>query len=145
MNDIAWEITHSVDAGVTPAFAWTYMTNVANWDDPPASFELAGPFAAGSSGTTRVPGQEPRHWRLREVNPPASYILEMPLDRAAISFEWRFEARPDGKARLTQHIVLSGENAAVYVEQMRQVFSATLEPGMTRIAAAMERALGNAL
>ena len=140
MNEIAWEIAHSVDAGVTPAFAWTYMTNVANWDDPPASFELDGPFAAGSRGTTHRPGQEPRHWHLREVHPIASYIFEMPLDRATISFEWQFEARADGKARLTQHIILSGENAAEYVEQVRPVFTSTLAPGMARIAAAMERA-----
>ena len=142
MNDIAWEMTHSVDASVTPTFAWTYMTNVANWDDPPASFELDGPFAAGSRGTTRIPGQEPRHWHLREVNPITSYLFEMPLDRAAISFEWRFEARPEGKTRLTQYIILSGENAAAYVEQVRPVFSSNLEPGMARIAAAMERASG---
>jgi hypothetical protein len=140
MNDVAWEMTHSVDAGVTPTFAWTYMTNVANWDDPPARFELDGPFAAGSRGTTHIPGQESRHWQVREVNPIRSYIFEMPLDRATISFEWRFEARAEGKARLTQHIILRGENAAAYVEQVGPVFSSTLAPGMTRIAAAMERA-----
>ena len=140
MNDIAWEIKHSVDADVTPSFAWTYMTNVANWDDPPASFELDGPFAAGSRGTTHMPGQESRHWHLREVNPITSYILEMALDRAALSVEWQFEARADGKVRLTQHMVLSGENGPAYVEQIRPVFSSTLEPGMARIVAAMERA-----
>ena len=64
MNDVAWEIAHSVDANASPAFAWTYMTNIANWDDPPAEFELDGPFAVGSRGTTRMPGQEPRHWRV---------------------------------------------------------------------------------
>jgi len=140
MNDIAWEITHSVDAGVTPIFAWTYMTNVANWDDPPATFELDGPFAAGSRGTTHIPGQEPRNWYVREVNPITSYILGMAFDRADMSVEWRFEARPDGNARLTQHIILSGENGPAYVEQVRPVFTSTLAPGMTRIAAAMERA-----
>jgi hypothetical protein len=116
------------------------MTNVANWDDPPATFELDGPFAAGSRGTTHIPGQEPRHWHLREVTPITSYILEMAFDRAAISVEWRFEARADGKARLTQQIILSGENASAYVEQVRPVFTSTLAPGMARIATAMERA-----
>ena len=140
MNDIAWEISHSVDADVAPIFAWRYMTNVANWDDPPATFELEGPFAAGSRGTTRIPGQESRYWHLREVTPAESYVLETSLYRATMSFEWRFEARPDGKTRLTQHIILSGENAPTYVEQVRPVFSSTLAPGMTRIAAAMERA-----
>jgi hypothetical protein len=140
MSDVAWEIAQSVNANVIPAFAWTYMTNVANWDDPPATFELDGPFAAGSRGTTHIPGQEPRHWHLREVTPITSYIFAMSLDRAAISFEWRFEAGPEGKTRLTQHIILSGENASAYIEQVRPLFTSTLAPGMARIATAMERA-----
>jgi hypothetical protein len=141
VNDIAWEIAHSVDANVSPAFAWTYMTNVANWNDPPAKFELYGPFTAGSRGMTRTPGQEPRHWHVREVSPMNSYTLEMAMDGAAMSFEWRFEGLADGGTRLTQHIVLRGENAAAYVAQVQSAFTSSLAAGMNKIAAAMERAL----
>lgn len=116
------------------------MTNVANWDDPPAKFELDGPFMAGSRGTTRAPGQETRHWELREVNPARSYTLEMVLDRAAMSFEWRFDGIADGGTRLTQHIVLQGENAAAYVAQVQSAFTSSLGAGMKKIAAAMELA-----
>src|SRR5438874_656310 len=123
MNDIAWETGQSVDANASPQFAWAYMTNVSNWDDPPARFELAGPFIAGSHGKTTVPGQEPRHWLIREVNPMKSYMLEMPLDRATMLFEWRFDRLPDGRTRLTQHITLKGENAAAYVEQVQLAFT----------------------
>jgi Polyketide cyclase / dehydrase and lipid transport len=140
VNDLAWEIAHSVDAKASLAFVWTYMTNVANWDDPPAKFELDGPFTAGSLGTTCIPGQEPLHWRLREINPMESYTLEMTLDRATLLFEWRFEGRSDGGTRLTQHIVLSGENAAAHVAQVRAAFTSSLAAGMHRIAAAVERA-----
>ena len=41
--------------------AWGYMADVRNWDDPPAEFELDGPFEAGSRGITRMPGQEARY------------------------------------------------------------------------------------
>ena len=140
MNGVAWEIAYSVDANASPAFAWAYMTNVANWDDPPAKFELDGPFMAGSRGTTRAPGQETRHWELREVNPAGSYTLEMVLDRAAMSFEWRFDGIADGGTRLTQHIVLQGENAAAYVAQVQSAFTSSLGAGMKKIAAAMELA-----
>jgi hypothetical protein len=140
VNEVAWEIAHSVDANASPTFAWAYMTNVANWDDPPAKFELDGPFTAGSRGTTRIPGQEPRHWRLREVNPMKSYTLEMAMDGAVMSFEWRFEGRADGGTRLTQHIVLQGESAAAYVAQVQSAFTSNLAPGMNRIATAVERA-----
>ena len=54
-------MTHAVETNASPAFAWNYWTDVANWDDPPAEFELDGLFATGSRGATRLPGQEPLH------------------------------------------------------------------------------------
>jgi hypothetical protein len=143
VNDIAWEIAHSVDANATSVFAWNYMTDVANWDDPPAT-ELDGPFKMGANGTTRTPGQEPLHWRIQRVSPMKAYTLEMALDRAALRFEWRFDGLPEGRTRLTQRIVLKGENAAAYVAQLESAFALTLAAGMNRIAAAMERAEASA-
>ena len=140
MSDVAWETTCSVDSQTSLEFAWAYMTNVANWDDPPATFELEGPFAAGSRGITRTPGQEPRHWRLTRVLPLESYVLEAEVgNAAAMSVEWRFDRLGDG-ARLTQHIVLKGENAAAYRSQVEAAFASNLEPGMRRIVSAIERA-----
>jgi hypothetical protein len=115
------------------------MTNVANWDDPPAAFELEGPFTAGTRGKTSIPGQEPRLWQITKVQPLESYLLETELDRAALSFEWRFE-RLAGGTRLTQHIVLKGENAGTYVSQVQAGFASNLAAGMTKIASAIERA-----
>jgi hypothetical protein len=42
VSEVAWEIAHSIDANASPAFAWSYMTNAANRDDPPVKFELDG-------------------------------------------------------------------------------------------------------
>jgi hypothetical protein len=139
MSDIAWETVHSVDSHVSLPFAWAYMTNVANWDDPPATFELEGPFTAGSRGITRMPGQEPRHWHVAQVNRLESYLLEMPLDGAVIAFEWRFDGLPGG-TKVTQHIALKGENAALYAPQVAAAFSSNLAVGMSKIVSAMERA-----
>jgi polyketide cyclase/dehydrase/lipid transport protein len=144
VNDVVWEIAHSVDANASPAFAWNYMTEVSNWDDPPAQFELNGPFAIGSRGTTRFPGQEPMHWHILSVRRRERYILEMPLDRAVVLFEWRFEALNSARTRLTQHIVLRGENAAAYVAQLESAFSLNLASGMNKIAMAMQSAEGRA-
>src|SRR3954467_10313656 len=104
MNDVVCQVEHSVAVPVSPAFAWDWRTDVRNWDDPPAQFQLDGPFAAGSWGATRppgpggpprLPGQEPLRWVIRDVRPGRSFVIEMPLDRAALSFEWRFEAVSD--------------------------------------------------
>ena len=144
MNEVAWEIAHSVDAKASLAFSWNYMTNVSNWDDPPATFELEGPFTAGSSGTTRMPGQEPIRWHIRSVIPMKAYVLEMALDRAAVWVDWGFAALTNGSTRLTQHLVLKGENAAAYVAQVQSAFAPTLAPGMNKIAAAIGKAQAKA-
>jgi hypothetical protein len=140
MTNIACQLEHSVEAEVSPAFAWNWRTNIKNWDDPPAQFQLDGPFAQGSWGTTRFPGQEPIHWQIRDVRPGASFIIEMLLDQAVLSFEWLFDAVSTHRTRITQRIVLSGDNAAAYAEQVRVGFGSTLPDGMKRIAAALVKA-----
>ncbi len=109
-------------------------------DDPLAEFELDGPFASGSRGTTRLPGQEPLHWFIREVSPPKAATIEMSLDGAALSFEWRFVGLAGGRTRLTQRIVLKGEKADMYLLQVKAAFTANLPDGMNKLAAAMAHA-----
>ena len=140
MNDIVYQVEHSVEAPVSPAFAWGWRSDVKNWDDPPAQFRLDGPFAAGSWGTTRMPGQEPMRWQIREVQAGRSFVIEMPLERARLSFEWRFDAVSGGHTRLSQRIVLAGDNAAAYAPQVQAGFGSNLAEGMKRIAEAMAAA-----
>ena len=140
MSDIAYDVQHSVDAEVSLAFAWDWRTDVRNWDDPPATFRLDGPFVAGSWGTTLIPGQDALRWHIREVNPGKSFVIEMPLDGATLSFEWQFDGVSERSTRLTQHIRLSGANAGAYVSQVQAGFSTTLRDGMERIARAMATA-----
>ena len=134
------QLEYSVQADVSPAFAWRFRTDVANWNDPPASFALDGPFEAGSFGTTLLPGQESLHWRIRDVLPGKLFVLELQLDRAMLTFEWRFDGLPGQRTRLTQHIVLSGDNAGGYLEQVEVGFGQNLSDGMRRIAAEMAAA-----
>jgi len=140
MDAIAWEISHSVETNASLAFAWNYWTEVANWDDPPAKFELQGPFASGACGITRLPGQEPLQWFIREVMPPHGARIEMPLDGATVSFEWRLAGLSDGRTTLTQRIFLKGEQAEMYLPQVQAAFTANLALGMNKLAAAMASA-----
>jgi len=140
MNEIALQLEYSVEADVSPAFAWRFRTDVANWNDPPARFALEGPFKVGSYGTTVLPNQEPLQWRIREVRPGKSFVIEMQLDRAMLTFEWRFDDLSGNRTKLTQHIVLSGENAGTYAAQVEAGFGPNLPAGMMRIAAEMAAA-----
>jgi hypothetical protein len=140
INKIACQLQHSVEADVSLSFAWNWRTDVTTWDDPPTQFQLDGPFASGSWGTTVLPGQAPMRWHIRDVQPGRSFVIDMPLDQAVLSFEWQFDAVADRRTRITQRIVLSGDNATAYAKQVQETFDATLGDGMTRIADAMVRA-----
>jgi hypothetical protein len=140
VNEITHHLEQSVEVDVSPPFAWDWRTDVRNWDDPPAQFQLNGPFVSGSWGTTLLPGEEPLRWQIRDVQPGTAFIIDMPLDRAVLSFEWRFDGVSDCRTRITQRIVLTGENAGVYAPQVLQVFGSTLADGMKRIATAMATA-----
>lgn len=139
-NEIAYQVEHSVETDASPSFAWSFCTDVSNWDDPPARFALEGPFAAGSQGSTLMPGQDARRRRIRDVRPGQSYILETELNGATLSFEWRFDPMSEGRTRLTQRIVLEGNGAAAHAEGVRAGFGSNLARGMERIAAAITTA-----
>jgi hypothetical protein len=81
-----WEFKYSVEANIHPEFAWEFWTNVANWRElePGVEFELDGSFAPGTRGRTKMPGQEPRHWLIRTVDPGRSWTQEMSLPGASL-------------------------------------------------------------
>ncbi len=136
MDAVTLVLEHSVEADVSRAFAWKCRTNVATWNDPPATFVLDGTFADGSQGSTVLPGQPPLTWWIRDVHEERSFAIEMRLDRATLRFEWYFDAVAGG-TKLTQRIVLSGTNAPAYREGVEAGFRPTLADGMRRIAADM--------
>jgi hypothetical protein len=121
LSDTAWETRHSVEVQADVDFAWRYWTDVKNWDDPPARFEFVDPFVEGARGLTRIPGQPPIEWYLRNVKPGATATIEIPADKAAMSFEWTFESAGEGRTRLTQRIVLRGENAENYLDMRKRL------------------------
>ena len=77
------------------------------------------------------------HWRIGEVLPGHSFVIEMQLDRATLRSEWRLEALAEHKTRMTQRLVLSGSNAEAYARQVETGFGPTLADGLNRIASDM--------
>jgi hypothetical protein len=138
LQDMPSLLEHSVEVDVSLAFAWNYRTDITTWQDPPARFSLDGPFADGSWGTTSIPDHPLIRWQIRDVQPGRSFAMEMPLDSAAVlSFEWRFDAVSERRTRMTQRIVLTGDNAPAYEAAIRARFESTLADGMKRIAEVM--------
>ena len=139
-----WTCHRSVDVDVPVSFAWHYMTDVRNWSDPPAEFTLDSPFAAGTRGTTRMPGQPANSWTVHDVEPGRAYTIHGSLSQnASLLCHWRFDPLSESTTRLTQRLELCGENAAAYIGDIRAAFEPNLEPGMRRIAQMMTRAAGD--
>ena len=139
-----WTCQRSVDVDVAVPFAWHFMTDVRNWNDPPAEFALDGRFATGARGTTSMPGRPPVHWTIEMVDLGRAYTLRTSLsDAVSMLFHWQFEPLSAGTTRMTQRLELCGENAADYINDVRAAFESNLEPGMQRIARLMQEAAGS--
>jgi hypothetical protein len=143
MSDAAWETSFAVETDADLEFAWNYWSNVKNWDDPPARFELEGAFADGAHGATWVGEQLTMHWVVRDVKAGESATIEVQLDGAVMAFTWGLEAIDGGRTRLAQHAVLSGEKAQALVEQAKGL-ETTLPQGMKKLAAAIGAAAAKA-
>ena len=138
INDAAWQFQHSVQCNAPRNFAWSYWTNIANWEDPPAKFALDGPFDIGSRLTTLLPSQT-FHSIIRACKAGREATIEMELPDAILSFHWQFEELPQNHTRITQRLVLSGPSANSFVAQA-SIFEQTAPAGMKKLAAAIERA-----
>ena len=143
MSDAIWEMSCAVETDADVAFAWKYWSDVRNWDDPPARFELQGAFVAGGQGVTHTPGQPSIDWLIREVRPGEGATIEIPAEGAAMVFEWRFAGTLEGRTRITQRVMLRGEKAEAYLE-FAKIFEANLPGGMKRMAAAIADAAAKA-
>ena len=134
----AWQFQHSVACNATRQFAWSYWTNIANWNDPPASFHVDGPFDIGSRLTTSLPGQT-LHSVIRDLKANREGTIEMQLPGAILSFHWTFENLHEDRTRITQRLVLSGPNAKSFVAQAN-ILEQSAVAGMKKLAEAIETA-----
>jgi hypothetical protein len=133
-----WELKHSVIAAANRQTVWEFVSNVDNLarleGDAVESVTLDGKYQAGSTGSTKMRGQEPIHWRLAEVEPPGRSVTEIKLTDAVVRFIWTYEELPDGRTGLNQHIVLEGPGAEAYVPFMQEHFGGNISKGMEKLA-----------
>ena len=101
----------SVETTATPQAAWKIWSDTSTWQEwnpDVQSMTLAGPFAAGTTGTMKTK-QGTRAITLTEVLPGKSFRLEttvIPLTRFA--FECKVSTGSAGKTTLSQAIVVGG-------------------------------------
>ena len=132
---------HAIECSVSVQFAWNFWTNVRNWllDADVVSIEIHGAFAAGTNGVTHSKSSGKINWRIIEVVEPRKAVLEIPAPGAVARFVWTFEDI-EGKTRITQHVSLSGEQAAMYADTVGRGLQAGIPSGMLRLCEAMQAA-----
>jgi hypothetical protein len=137
MNEPVWNFEYSVECAASRNFAWAYWTNIATWNDPPAKFELDGPFAVGSRLTTTLPDQT-MHSVIRYVDPGQAATIEMQLPDATLSFQWLFEDLSEMRSRITQRLTLLTTNGDLVAQV--SLLEQSVPHGMNTLVAAIEEA-----
>lgn len=119
LSDVVWQTSHSIETRTGVEFAWRYWSDVTNWNDPPARFEIVGPFVTRARRLTHLPRQPPIEWFVRDVQSCVAATIEIPADDATISFQWKFESVGMGRTLLTQRIMLYREKAATSLDHTK--------------------------
>src|SRR5215471_15458599 len=90
MSAPVWKFEHSAECQAPREFVWAYWTNIKNWNDPPARFELHGAFAPGARLVTILPDQQLESV-VREVLDQREALIEMNFAGAIVRFRWKFD------------------------------------------------------
>lgn len=141
MHRNSWEFQHTVECGASKSFAWAYWTDVSNWERLEGKavewIKIHGPFAAGTSGETKMPGQPPQPWTITQLEPEQSARIEMPVPGAIFVNEMRMEALAPELTRITQRLSLVGEEAQELAGAMG-MFETSAPQGLAKLARTIE-------
>ena len=100
----------SYDAKTAIESVWAVYTDVARWAiwaDDILWARLDGPFGSGTTGRVRYRGTPPLKFSVLAVEAPHSYVTEVPLPLARLTFDHRLSPMPHG-TRIVERITLSG-------------------------------------
>lgn len=143
MSEAAWQFEHAVECKVNRSFVWSFWTDISNWERIEGKavewIKLHGPFALGTFGETKMPGQEPQRWKIAQIDPGHSATIEMAVAGALFHNEMILESISPDQTRIVQRMSLTGEKAPALAEGMK-VFETSAPQGLAKLAKAIELA-----
>lgn len=146
MNKAAWQFEHSIECAANRSFVWSFWTDISNWERLEGNavewIRLHGPFAEGTSGETKMPGQDAILWEIVRLDHERWAKIEMPLDGAIFCNVMRFEAITPDQTRITQRMFLYGDKASFLAEGM-QPFAENAPQGLAKLVYEIEAAFKN--
>lgn len=143
MSKAVWQFEHTVTCKANRTFVWSFWTDVTNWEQIEGEavelIRLDGPFATGTFGTTKAPGQEPYHWQIAECKEEHFARIEMKLDGAIFDNIMSFTHIGADETLIMQRMELSGPKAPSLVEGMT-MFETIAPQGLAKLAESIEAA-----
>jgi hypothetical protein len=111
-----WTYDCSAATSARPEAIFALFRDVSTWPRWNAgveSMELDGPFAPGTTGTMKVPGQEPMRMRLTVVDEGRSFEDETEIPGAGVVVRVRhaLTAMDDGRTRIDYGVTIDGPAA----------------------------------
>lgn len=116
---ISYTYLHTVEADVTPEAIWALYEDVSTWPSWDAQAEKItrdGPFAAGTTGTMKVTGQEPLAYRLAKVDPMREFVDETPVGELVVRVSHLLTPLSDKRLRIDYSAEIDGPE-----DQVQQV------------------------
>jgi uncharacterized protein YndB with AHSA1/START domain len=112
-----WSVEHTAHSSASPRAVWDVWADVAElprWNPTIQDVSLDAPFAEGTTGNMK-PAKGPRSKLvLREVHPPAGFVVVSRLPGARMRIEHEVAEAPEGGSRVTERAVLGGPLARLW-------------------------------
>lgn len=145
MENAAWKFEYTVLCRADRSQAWSFLTNVTNWERLEGAsvnwIRIYGPFAAGTYGETKMPDQIPQRWLIAEVEEGRSMMIETPVDGATLYVQTVLESPTPNETRIVRKMYLRGPKAATLAPGMK-LFEENVPQGLRKLAAAIEAERG---
>lgn len=143
MDNTDLQFKHSTSCNASSAFAWTFWTDVSNWEkiegDTVEWIRLDGAFQIGAKGMTKTPGQEPQHWTIADLVEEEYATIDIELPGAILHNTMRFKSLAGDHTMITQTMQLSGPEAEEFVEGMNML-KKSAPAGLAKLARTIEDA-----
>jgi hypothetical protein len=132
-----WTYEHSIETDASPEAIWPLYADVPawpRWDQGLEWVRLNGPFSAGTTGTLKVPGQDPLAFKLGDVRLLKGFSDETYLPGLVIIFDHSLEPTASGKTRITHRVIITGPAAEVEGPQLGPQITADVPEAMESLA-----------
>jgi uncharacterized protein YndB with AHSA1/START domain len=112
-----WSVEHTAHSSASPGAVWDVWADVAEWprwNPTIQEVSLDAPFGEGTTGTMKPAKGPSSKLVLREVHPPASFVVVSGLPGARMRVEHEVAEAPEGGSRVTERAVLAGPLARLW-------------------------------